>query len=56
MPDVPTRPSTKVDERWERWVAKGVAHDDDARHRAKILGVLILSTVALTLAVTLGLS
>jgi len=56
MSDVPAPPSPKSDERWERWVAKGVAHDADARHRAKVLGVLVLSSIALVLAVTLGLN
>ena len=56
MPDVQTLPSTKGDERWEQWVAKGVAHDADVRHRAKVLAVLIVSSVALVLALTLGLN
>ena len=56
MPDVPTLPSTKGDERWEQWVAKGVAHDADVRHRAKVLAVLLVSTVAVVLALTLGLN
>ena len=55
MPDMPARPSTKGDERWERWVAQGVAHDAEARHRAKVLGVLVLASIAVVLAVTLGL-
>lgn len=54
--DVLTLPSTKGDERWERWVAKGVTHDADVRHRAKVVVGLIVSTVALVLALTLGLS
>jgi len=56
IPDVPARPSIKGDERWDRWAAKGVAHDDDARRRAKVIGVLVLSTIALVIAVTLGLN
>jgi hypothetical protein len=56
LPDVPTPPDAASDERWERWVATGVAHDSDARHRAQILGVLVISTVAVVLAVTLGLN
>jgi hypothetical protein len=43
------------DERWERWVAKGQAHDRDVKHRAFVLMMLIASTVALGLAVTLAL-
>lgn len=56
MPDVPTLPGTKSEERWEQWVATGVAHDADARRRAKVLAVLIVSSVALVLALTLGLN
>lgn len=53
---MPARPTLNADERWERWAAKGVAHDDDARRRAKVIGVLVLSTIALVVAVTLGLN
>ena len=49
MPDVPALPRTKGDDRWERWVAQGVTHDADVRHRAKVLAVPIVSTVALVL-------
>ena len=56
MPDVPILPSTKGDERWDQWVAKGVAHDADVRHRGKVLAVLVVSTVAVVLALTLGLN
>jgi len=56
MPDVPTLPSTKADERWDQWVANGVAHDADVRHRGKVLAVLVVSTVAVVLALTLGLN
>ena len=56
MPDVSTLPTTKGDERWEQWVAKGVAHDADVRHRGKVLAVLLVSTVAVVLALTLGLN
>jgi hypothetical protein len=56
IPDVPTLPSTKGDERWEQWMAKGVAHDADVRHRAKVLAVLLVSTVAVVLALILGLN
>ena len=56
MPDVQILPSTKGDERWQQWVAKGVTHDADVRHRAKVLAVLLVSTVAFVLALTLGLN
>ena len=56
MPDVPTLPSTKGDERWERWVAKGVAHDADVRHRAKVAAGLLASSAAVVLALILGLN
>ena len=56
VPDRPTVPSTKGNERWQQWLAKGVAHDADVRHRAKVVVGLTLSTVALVLAVTLGLN
>ena len=56
MPDKPARPSAKGDERWERCVAMAEAHDADARQRAQVLGILVLSTVAVALAVTLGLN
>jgi hypothetical protein len=55
MPETPVRPRAKSDDRWERWVALGATHDDDARHRAKVIGILILSTIAVVIAVTLGL-
>ena len=54
-PEVPILPSTKGDDRWEQWVAKGVAHDADVRHRTTLLVVLIASTAALVLALTLTL-
>ena len=56
MPDKPARPNAKGDERWERWVAKAEAHDADARQRTQVLGILVISTVAVALAVTLGLN
>jgi len=56
MPEKPVRPSAKGDERWERCVAMAEAHDADARQRAQVLGILVLSTVAVALAVTLGLN
>ncbi|AMY11895.1 hypothetical protein LuPra_05163 [Luteitalea pratensis] len=37
-------------------MAKGVAHDADVRHRAKVLAVLLVSTVADVLALILGLN
>ena len=56
VPDVPTLPKTSGDERWDQWVAKGVAHDADVRHRGKVLAVLVVATVAVVLALTLGLN
>ena len=56
IPDVPALASTKGDERWEQWVARGVAHDADVRHRTKVIAVVIVSTGALVLALLLGLN
>ena len=56
MPDVPVLPNTEGDDRWEQWVAKGAAHDADVRHRGKVIAVLIASTAAIALALSLGLN
>ena len=52
-----TRPSlsgTKGDPRWERWIARGHAHDARLRNRVRVVGVSLVSLIALGLAVALA--
>lgn len=49
-----TSRGTKRDDRWERWVAKGEAHDREVKHRVQVTSVVIASTAAIALAVTLA--
>ena len=43
----------KRDARWDRWLAKGRAHDADAQYRARLVAILVASIIAVGLAVTL---
>ena len=51
-----TRPSLsgmKGDPRWKRWIAKGDAHDARLRDRVRVVGMSLVSLIALGLAVAL---
>ena len=43
----------KGDARWERWLAKGQAHDERVRDRVRLVAMSLVSLIALGLAVAL---
>ena len=49
----PSLSGMKADARWQAWVAKGQAHDDRVRYRARLIILAIASLTAVGLAVVL---
>jgi hypothetical protein len=49
----PSLSGMKADARWDRWLAKGYAHDASVRYRVRVAAVAFGSLVALGLAIAL---
>ena len=52
----PSLSGAKSDAQWERWLAKGHAHDAAVRRRVRVVTVSVCSLLALGSAFVLGLS
>ena len=50
--EMPVRASTKGDQHWQRWIAKGEARDRDVENRVRVVGLAIASSVAIWFAAT----